>query len=874
MIKQHIWFCLVGFYALILISVHPAQAQQQSVTVALPIFAETLLDESIVDDFEAQYDVQVKFIYTSNTLSANNAPQNIDNIEGYSEDVQAYMESADVLYIDESLIPEITRAGYLLDLNPLISADLSINPNVFYTSVWNSYMWDGGLWAVPIASQPLFVDYNIDAFDVAGLNYPNSNWTLDDFAFAARQLAEFDDNGQITLPSIQINPMQRNALFHALLDTGFHNTDSFPETPRINNPQLAELLVIWNDLLMEGVVQIGGNSNIAMQNSNIPIQIGSGRSFTITIGSGDADDPPTEPIETSLQDSDFNRGIAPLPNVTSVLLTTGLGISAGTSKPEMAYNLVRYLSEQQVVTNLVPDSEPARRDYLTEASAGMSSIVFNFGADRSNEELALINDALENGSPTANLRFSQYLNTAITEIQAGTDPIFALQAAELNGLEIVQAMDNIEVNFMVTSGLITPVAEGEVTLRFGFQSFSNPLPNQVIWDTIIAEFVERDPQIGAINFDIINLAQRLMGTDTKTYDCSYYPRISSSEIGNKSSLPLALDPLIASDPNYHIDDLPTGTIELVQSNGITYGLPITIQPELLQYNPTIFEQAGIPEPIGGWTISEFGDALAALDLVLSEDTVPFESTGLGNSNLLMLIAGQGGLPIDTRTSPPTINFTSPETVAAIQQILIWMNDGYIDPSDSNMDGTMLTFGNPDSDSPIIPMGMTGMFRNPDMSYTTYPNNSVYTPLSFDVGAGYINAETAIPEACFRWLSHISRHPELFPNAMPAQVSLLDSPIIHMTFDVDNIEAYRSIAQQMSDPNIVGFSNADPFMSTWLTRAMNAYLDSDADLLTELEDAQQYTLDYLACLDAAPEQNRQLIETLNSCVEFVDSLIGN
>src|SRR5690606_29433843 len=122
-------------------------------------------------------------------------------------------------------------------------------------------------------------------------------------------------------------------------------------------------------------------------------------------------------------------------------------------------------------------------------------------------------------------------------------------------------------------------------------------------------------------------------------------------------------------------------------------------------------------------------------------------------------------------------------------------------------------------------------------------------------------------------SYISRHPELFTGAMPAQVSLLDSPDVQNALDVDAIEAYRTIAQQMAAANVVNFNATDPFISTWLTRAMEAYLNEDADLVTELEDAQQYTLDYLACTGGIElSASIQLLQTLNECVEAVDSAI--
>ncbi len=59
------------------------------------------------------------------------------------------------------------------------------------------------------------------------------------------------------------------------------------------------------------------------------------------------------------------------------------------------------------------------------------------------------------------------------------------------------------------------------------------------------------------------------------------------------------------------------------------------------------------------------------------DPAPFQPNDPSGSYLLMLIAAFGGLPIDYRTDPPTINFTDAATVDAIRQVLDLAKDGYI-----------------------------------------------------------------------------------------------------------------------------------------------------------------------------------------------------
>ena len=857
------WFSLLALSITFLLgtSLNTVKAQQ-TLTIALPPFLEAIIDEAIVGEFEAQNGVQVEFIYTLDVPSSNDTPQTVDDIEAYTEDLQAYMASADVLLVDEFLMPEVTRAGYALDLTPLISADSFLNPNDFYSAVWESFMWDGGMWALPIASQPLLVDFNIEAFDEAGLSYPNQIWLLDDFAFAVRELTQYDENGEVTLPGMLLSNIERTALFRAILGTGFYDNSTFPDTPNLDNPQLADLIDLWTELVADGVIQVGGDG-FAGQADDIPIVLGSGGSFSFAI----LDDDGNETDGGIFQEDAPERGLAPLPNGDAVLFSVGLAVSNGTSNPDLAYSLVRYLSEQQTFADAIVGAEPARNIYFTESET-TGNFQISFGDDRTEEELALVTDALETGLPTSELRFYSYLSSAIEKAQNGTDSVSALEEAELDGQETVQTMDDLDVSFTVVSGMPIEVAEGEVILNFGFQSFITPLPNEAEWDEAIATFVANDPEVGAVNLDLINIVQSILGGGNRdTYDCTYYS--STFFIDLDTELLLALDPLLFSDLNYNVNDLPFGALELVQLNGVAYGLPIVIQPQMLQYDPEIFALAGVPEPIGGWTISEFGNALELIDLVLEEDESAFTAQGFDNSYLLMLMASQGGLPIDTRTTPPTIDYTSPESLNALQNILDWVDAGYINQGDTS-GGFGGGGGDDEGRTAIVPTFFAG-FGDPELSYTTYPTGTTYTPVAFDVGAGYISIDTGLPEACFRWLSYISTRPELFIGGMPAQLSLLDNPRVQDALGVETAEAYRTIAEMMASPNVVNFNATDPFLSTWLQQAINAYLNEDADLLTELEDAQLYTLDYIECSSNIElELSIQTFQALNQCVENVNS----
>jgi ABC-type glycerol-3-phosphate transport system substrate-binding protein len=845
-----------------LLGVISAQAQEQPVlVVVVPQFWENLVEDSdaLMADFEAQYAVDVIFEYSNNGLGAG--PTNADAVEGYSEDLAEYLELADVVYTQQNwLTPEVTRPGYVLDLTPLINADMNLNPNDFYPAVWQSFQWDGGMWALPTSTEALLLDYVPEKFDEVGIAYPSVNWTIDDFAFAVRELTIYDDNDEVELPGAQVSNQARAGLFYAFLAQGFYDSSSFPDTPSLSSVDLAYILEVWNELLDEAVLVAGGGG-FGGQFNEIPIRVGSGGRINITIETDD--DETVTPGGLNFDDDSPERALAPLPNGFAMLQTNGFAISRGTQNPQLAYELTRYLSEQLAIANADVGGEPARLSYFTDAEIAGSFITVN--VDRSPEDEALIEDALYNGVPTSELRFSRYINIAISSIRSGLDGVTAVQEAELDALATLDAMVNLDVNITVATPVILSVAEDQILLDFEIAGFGGSLPNQDEWDALAAEFAAQDAEVGAVNVDLLNVRRLFTGS----FSCAYYPSTLFVTIDPENML--ALDPLLFSDMNYNVNDLPAGVLDLLQLNSLTYGIPMTVQPLMLNYNPEMFAQAGVPEPLGGWTISEFVNALELLQFVVEEGEPSFSPQGNTTAAILMLIFAQGGTPIDFTTDPPTLDFTSPESVAAAQTVLDWARDGYIEYSGAGGFGGGGPGGGFGGNN-VVPIGASffaGLGVPEENKLTTYPIG-ISTPVALDVGAGYINKDMAYPEACYRWMSFIATRPYIFTGSMPALLPKLYEPIVMDSIGDEAVAAYQQIADMLNDPSVLSVNTGDPFVVTWLSRAFDAYVEEDADLLTELELAEQYTRDYLAC--TVELDTSATLFDLQGCVQVVDSAI--
>lgn len=842
---------LIFFAAAVLMIGLPLAAQDAAVTISLavPEFLRETFDADLVAEFEAQNPgIRLRVISSS---GGGFAQSPAFGINAHLEDMQEYVASADVVYVNSSsLTPEGTRAGYFLDLSPLTSADLSLNIDDFIPEVWRSFQWDRAAWALPVAADVILLIYNRKAFDEAGLAYPNSGWTMDDFANAARVLTKRDAEGKITNPGY-IDYGNTKYMLRSLLGMSLVDTAVTPSQPVLANASLESLLTTWQALKDEGVV--GG--------------VGGGASITI-IGGGN--DGPAMSIQQSFGLASFpgTQGDPPagtlLPGGKAGLEVQGFAISAGTQYPEQAYALAKFLTSNADVANNLFGSTPARKSL-----AGIESEASNrpfADLTYTPENQAVVDQAFANALPVAEMLFTDYMNVAI-ETMGSVDAQTALQEVEAQAIANLRTASERRQTLVIT--VATPMPDvvlnpGEIALNFGMTSFISPLPNQEQWNQIISDFIASDPQVGQIVMDVA----RDTGLEAMAsrYDCFYIPTNSVSS-GNLESV-LNLDPYMDADPSFDKTDVIGNMLAQVQSDNKTWAFPIVIQPEVLRYNSEIFQRAGVQIPEGGWTIDAFTDALKTLKDA-SPDSAPFIPQGIGGDYLLSLIAAFGGLPLDYRTTPATINFTDPATVAAIQQVLDLVKAGYLDytalarPAGGAV--AVFAIANSSEDTTAISthsLSALNLFvrerfvGNSPYRLVTYPQGSQYTTISYNVGTAYISANAQNPEACYRWLSTLSRHPALF-SAMPARRSLINDPAVTASQTPDTIALFNQIDRLLGQPNLVvlpsgfGGSPADMWVLNWLNRAFDRYVQQDANLDEELAQAEMFAKDYQQCAAAIP-----------------------
>lgn len=818
------------------------QEDETIITIAMQDWVAEALTPTVLADFEAQHP-GVKVVINKVGDAAYYTPAAY-SIEDHLDGAESYARSADVLYITEySLSVETTRAGYFLDLAPLINADPNFNANDFFPAIWQSFQWDNGIWALPAGASITLLVYDKTAFDEAGLTYPTSTWTMDDLLNAARALTQKDEQGKITIPGFM--SYSSTSLLRSVFGQGFYDPTTIPNPPMLTNPALVDILETWASWEAELGNDLGGYNY-----DDIPMAVDQTyRLYDYGINT----------------EANAEWAASLLPGGKAGLSLNAFAVSAGTQHPELAYQLANFLTMQPEVINYFYGDFPARQSMVgVEAEETMV-----IRPEAPPEVQAIMDEAMANALPISELRYADYVNVALSQVSSpdsAIDPTTALENAENQALTALQTAEERRASavIMVSTPVPTPVlAEGEISLKFGLTMYSSPLPNQDGWDQAMAEFIAIDPEVGHIQFD-----NSMGGMDdpVDVYECFFLPYSRSME-ENMGNTVLNLDPFMDADPNFDRNDVIGTALSQLQYDNKTWGYPIMLLPSVIWYEPSLFEEAGVPLPPGTWSIETFVDALELLKASGNEEMSPFVPD-YDNTYILMLTAAFGGLPIDIRVDPTVINFTDPTNLEALRQVLDLAKAGLIDYQElGNLSGGG-SYGGPG----LIPMTAETLYpgswrftyrsqiasEQAPAQLVAFPYGSQYTPVAYTVGAAYISAKAQHPEACYRWISYAAQKPELF-TAMPAFWSQLESPALAATLGEDIVSFYRAYAASLQDPTAISFANNISTVNAWIEQqwfnvALDNYVLHEGNLDTDLADVEKIIGEFRECIAPIPPFN--------------------
>lgn len=779
-----------------------ARSASLSISLAVPDNLTASFSPQIIAQFESAHpDTHVDVIPLKVAF-----PKSPTDSDKYLQAVRDLASTADVVLVtSDHFNPQANRSHAVVELKQYTDFDKSLNADDFYPALWQSFQWDNAIWALPLSGQFGVLSYDPAAFDQAGVAYPTDNWTLDQLAEAARKLGRKDASGQMQPALDTTTPYFQAALFRGLLTSGLFDPNSVPNPPQFDRLDVEALTTTWASLSADGLVSVGTN------------------------------DAPMGVIDpyALLNDANKNLKAALLPGGHAALVATGLAVSIGTQYPDRAYALASFLSQASGLAR--PNLDVPARKSLDTASHGDETI------------RPIVDKALAHALSGSEVRYADYLPSVVDRMVSDhLDAKSALQATELVVANALQLAADPKNMIAVSVPTVAPDSSGTTLKVFVSRpsSMANSLYNKDIWETVSQDFATHDPQIKRVTFV----------TGVQAYDADCVVSAAYSE-GIPDDVYTDLTPYLAADSTIENRDFIGNSLSQLTASSRTWGYPLALDLGIIKYDPALFKQAGVPLPTNTWTINTFLETLASLKAV-SPDSIPLEPADAYvfsysyDDPYVELMAALGGYPFDFSTQPMSIKATDVNVINAAQQVLdlvkknsvkyrsfvlaVTKNDFYtIGTEHPAMLSTQLTnFGS----KPAI----SRPTANDPYQFVLYPQAADHNVVAYGLTAATINKNTPRPEACYRWIRMLAKHPELF-QSMPASRIQLDNPNLKAMQGDGLVKLYKQADELLSAPSTVNVpmyttTIANWFVNYFLNEAFDKYVLNEEDLRQALGEA--------------------------------------
>ncbi len=244
----------------------------------------------------------------------------------------------DVFNVSQDRFFFYAENGAVLDLQPYWD-EFGVDTTLWGSGMIDPYRWGEAddLYAAPVNWDTIVVFYNKDMFDAAGVEYPTSAWTWDDFAAASAALTDpaNDVYGSAVYSEYQAG------YTNFIASTGIPPVVGAGRTEcTLDEPRSIEALEFLQGLYAEGympsVSVMGGAS--ATDSFNFWL---AGRVAMVTNGSWS--------LPTAIEQATFNWDVVQLPRnpeterTRSIVHSVGYVAAGNSDVPDLAANLILYL---------------------------------------------------------------------------------------------------------------------------------------------------------------------------------------------------------------------------------------------------------------------------------------------------------------------------------------------------------------------------------------------------------------------------------------------------------------------------------------------------------------------------------------------------
>jgi ABC-type glycerol-3-phosphate transport system substrate-binding protein len=719
-----------------------------TITLAVPE-AELAGYQQLIEQFQNQYShTRVRLVAESEIISSDELNR-----------IAALAVTADVFAYSPTIHE---NHQYLLDLRPLLNADLAFDANDFLPGLLD----DGdSLWSLPVATSYPLLFFDKTAFDAAGLAYPEPGWTLDEFLTAAQALTLREGNEVVQWGYVpfQVQPLLATQLAAPLVVDG---------EPRLTDPDVTDALQWLADLFILHEVSpwLENYKPVTLR------EAGGGPDPISLVREGRAAMWSADHSVWQFGFDDENIGLATIPRspqgYAADTIRYDLAISRGTAQPQAAWILLTFLSQQPPVHSVIDLLVPARRSVA--AADGFWERVPAVMVEPL--QYAVNNSVASRLTPTLVDSMRGALTAVVTNHQSITDALAQAQTAATGRPVVTEG--NLPLVAATPPG--GPTIDAEAVPEITFVADWNEMEAQRRLATTF-NASQTDVKVTICRIDTGNPLEKIAGVDCFTDGVG---RV----IGSRHKQVLPLDALFDLDIELSPGDFHPATLSALTEEGQLWGIPAWISVPLIEYNRALFAVVGVAEPSPTWTMADFLDTARTLTNPTAEQYgfvdwanvfALYHSVSLFGINL---IGEQDGMAtIDFAAAAPIVRwYADLFRVQGIQHILpgdlVPWRDYYdrhevfvylvqnsqvamwlFEPSSQDL-ARAIRLANIETGLSPFPLGPDGHSFHAANVLTAY----------------FIAADTTYPHLCWQWIKFLSTQPTASASGLPGHLATAES----------------------------------------------------------------------------------------------------
>lgn len=153
----------------------------------------------------------------------------------------------DVFLLSSTDLSTLAYRGVLENLSTWIAVDTSFDLRAFFPALLNTATVREQVYGIPVGYTPMVIYYNRRLFREAGVAFPDSAWTWDDFLQTAIQLTQKEADGRTK----QFGCMISMAGYTFVYAFGGNFFDADLQWSQINQPKTLAALQFYGDLAMK-----------------------------------------------------------------------------------------------------------------------------------------------------------------------------------------------------------------------------------------------------------------------------------------------------------------------------------------------------------------------------------------------------------------------------------------------------------------------------------------------------------------------------------------------------------------------------------------------------------------------------------------------